>query len=187
MQNFLNTARINLIVGNRSKFKTDLYQLHRHTSTRLVRSSVTDETQQRKRESNKRILVLSLLRMYATCALIPGEDIKNKCVPFPVFMFMMLRSSLNLQLCLKISLYYAQYFTVFETLSGSLQLDYKVNSTGTEDNSVLLKFVSFVHIFTIKKKNNKKKVIQPPPSLPGCFHSAPSRCLFFCPHLIFQL
>ena len=25
MQNFLNTARINLIVGNRSKFKTDLY------------------------------------------------------------------------------------------------------------------------------------------------------------------
>ena len=58
----------------------------------------------------------------------------------------------------KISLYYAQYFTVFELLSGSLELDYKVNSTGTEDNSVLLKFVSVVHIFTIKK-NNKKKVI----------------------------
>ena len=96
MQNFLNTARINLIVGNRSKFKTDLYELHRHTSTRLVRSSATDETQQRKKESKKRILLLSLLRIYATCALIPGEDIKNKCVPFPVFMFLMLRSSLNL-------------------------------------------------------------------------------------------
>ena len=95
MQNFLNTARINLIVGNRSKFKTDLYSLHRHTSTRLVRSSVTDETQQRKRESNKLILVLSLLRIYATCVN-SGEDVKNKCVPFPVFMFMMLRSSLNL-------------------------------------------------------------------------------------------
>ena len=52
----------------------------------------------------------------------------------------------------KISLYYVQYFTVFEPLSGSLELDYKVNSTGTEDNSVLLKFVSVVHIFTIKKK-----------------------------------
>ena len=101
MQNFLNTARINLIVGNRSKFKTDLYQLHRHTSTRLVRSSATDETQQRKRESNKLILVLSSLRIQATCALIPVEDIKNKCVPFPVFKFMMLRSSLNLQLCLR--------------------------------------------------------------------------------------
>ena len=57
----------------------------------------------------------------------------------------------------KISLHYAQYFTLFELLSGSLELDYKVNSTGTEDNSVLLKFVSVVHIFTIKKKNNKKK------------------------------
>ena len=42
----------------------------------------------------------------------------------------------------KISLCYAQYFTVFEPLSGSFELDYKVNSTGTEDNSVLLKFVS---------------------------------------------
>ena len=29
--------------------------------------------------------MFSLLRIYATCALIPGEDIKNKCVPFPVF------------------------------------------------------------------------------------------------------
>ena len=57
----------------------------------------------------------------------------------------------------KISLYYAQNFTVFELLSGSLELDYKVNSTGTEDNSVLLKFVSVVHIFTIKKKITKKK------------------------------
>ena len=57
----------------------------------------------------------------------------------------------------KISLYYAQYFTVFELLSGSLELDYKVNSTGTEDNSVLLKFVSVVHIFTITKKITKKK------------------------------
>ena len=56
----------------------------------------------------------------------------------------------------KISLYYVQYFTVFEPLSGSLELDYKVNSTGTEDNSVLLKSVSVVHMFTIKKNNQKK-------------------------------
>ena len=56
----------------------------------------------------------------------------------------------------KISLCYAQYFTVFEPLSGSLELDYKVKSTGTEDNSLLLKSVSVVHIFTIKKNNQKK-------------------------------
>ena len=59
----------------------------------------------------------------------------------------------------KISLYYAQYFTVFELLSGSLELDYKVNSTGTGDKGVLLKFVSVVHMFTIIKKITKKKVI----------------------------
>ena len=144
MQNFLNTARINLIVGNRSKFKTDLYQLHRHTSTRLVRSSVTDETQQRKRESNKLILMLSLLRIYVISALIPGEDTKNKCVPFPVFMFMLLRSSLNLCLCLCCelkSVFTARNISMCPSLlSGSLeQLDYKVNSTGTEDNSILFK------------------------------------------------
>ena len=57
----------------------------------------------------------------------------------------------------KISLCYAQYFTVFEPLSGSLELDYKVNSTGTEDNSVLLQFASVVHIFTKKKKKKKKR------------------------------
>ena len=58
----------------------------------------------------------------------------------------------------KISLHYAQYFTLFELLSGSLELDYKVNSTGTEDKGVLLKFVSVVHIFTIIiKKITKKK------------------------------
>ena len=56
----------------------------------------------------------------------------------------------------KISLYYAQYFTLLEHLSGSLELDYKVNSTGTEDNNVLLKFVSVVHIFTITKITKKK-------------------------------
>ena len=43
----------------------------------------------------------------------------------------------------KSSLYCAQYFTVSEPLgclSGSLkQVDYKVNSTGTEDSSILLK------------------------------------------------
>ena len=55
----------------------------------------------------------------------------------------------------KISLCYAQYFTVFEPLSGSLELDYKVDSTGTEDNSVLLKFASVVHTFTIKKITKK--------------------------------
>ena len=112
-----------------------------------MRSSATDETQQRKRESNKLILVLSSLRIYATCALIPGEDIKNKCVPFPVFVRVydaevLTKLIVVFTLRVKISLYYVQYFALFELLSGSLELDYKVNSTGTEDNSVLLKFVS---------------------------------------------
>ena len=75
----------------------------------------------------------------------------------------------------KISLYYAQYFTVFELLSGSLELDYKVNSTGTEDKGVLLKLVSVVHIFTIIKKNNQKKsnLASPVPTglLPLCSES----------------
>ena len=44
---------------------------------------------------------------------------------------------------------------MFEPLSGSLELDYKVDSTGTEDNSVLLKFASVVHTFTIKKITKK--------------------------------
>ena len=89
--------------------------------------------------------MLSSLRIYATCALIPGEDIKNKCVPFPVFVRVydaevLTKLIVVFTLRVKISLYYVQYFTLF--LSGSLELDYKVNSTGTEDNSVLLKFVS---------------------------------------------
>ena len=110
-----------------------------------MRSSATDETQQRKRESNKLILVLSSLRIYATCALIPGEDIKNKCVPVFVRVYdaeVLTKLIVVFTLRVKISLYYVQYFTLFELLSGSLELDYKVNSTGTEDNSVLLKFVS---------------------------------------------
>ena len=113
------------------------------TSTCLVRSSAIDETQQRKRGSNKLILMLSLLRIYVISALIPGEDTKNKCVPFPVFMFMLLRSSLNLYLCLCCewkSVFTARNISMCPCLlSGSLeQLDYKVNSTGTEDNSILL-------------------------------------------------
>ena len=73
----------------------------------------------------------------------------------------------------KISLYYAQYFTLFEPLSGSLELDYKVHSTGTEDNSVLLKFVSVVHIFTIKKITKKSNLASPVPTglLPLCSES----------------
>ena len=73
----------------------------------------------------------------------------------------------------KISLYYAQYFTLLEHLSGSLELDYKVNSTGTEDNNVLLKFVSVVHIFTIKKITKKSNLayLVPTGLLPLCSES----------------
>ena len=56
---------------------------------------------------------------------IPGEDTKNKSVSFPVFMFMLLRSLLNLYLCLCCewkSVFTARYISMCPSLlSGSLE------------------------------------------------------------------
>ena len=115
------------------------------TSTSLVRLSATDETQQR-----KLILVFSSLRIYAICALIPCEETKNNFFFF-VFALMLLRSSLKVMLLfmsLVESVLTARNISPRPSLlSGSLeQLDYKVNSTGTEDKSILLKSLSLLSI-----------------------------------------
>ena len=48
----------------------------------------------------------------------------------------------------RISLNCAQYFTVSESFIWFTRVvGYKVNSTGTEDKSILLKLVSVVHLF----------------------------------------
>ena len=78
-------------IGNRCKSKTDLNTSYiSTTSTSLVRSSATDETQQR-----KLILMFSSLRINAICALIPCEETKNSAFVFSVFALMLLRSSLK--------------------------------------------------------------------------------------------
>ena len=69
-----------------------------------------------------------------------------KCEHFPVFVFILVLLMSELNLCLCSCRWQNQVFTARNVslcpslLSGSLEwLDYKVNSTGTEDNSILLK------------------------------------------------
>ena len=106
--------------------------------------------------------MFSSLRINAICALIPCEETKNSAFVFSVFALMLLRSSLKVILLFMLlveSVLTARNISLCPSLlSGSLkQLDYKVNSTGTEDKSILLKLVSVVHLFQKIKNKIKKK------------------------------
>ena len=67
--------------------------------------------------------MMSLLRIYATNALVPSEDIKNKCVPFAMFVLMLICPHINLLLVFK-SLLETSHNSAFKPLgclSGSLK------------------------------------------------------------------